>query len=186
MIPIKTLSILLFSFLFLGNNTNTQNTMTTKTSIYTNSIHSLSGELIDMKTFEGKKLLIVNVASECGYTKQYADLQKLHETYKDNLIIIGVPCNQFGGQEPGNPLEIQSFCEKNFGVTFTLTEKVDVKGVNQHPLYAWLTEKDKNGKMDSTVKWNFQKYLIDEKGNLVDVFYSATNPMSEDITKYLK
>jgi glutathione peroxidase len=186
MIPIKTLGILLFSLLFLGNNTNTPKTMTAKTSIYDNSIHSLSGDQIDMNSFKGKKLLIVNVASECGYTKQYADLQKLHETYKDNLVIIGVPCNQFGGQEPGNPLEIQSFCEKNFGVTFTLTEKVDVKGANQHPLYAWLTEKDKNGKMDSTVKWNFQKYLIDEKGNLIDVFYSATNPMSEDITQFLK
>lgn len=186
MIPLKTLGILLLSFLFIGNNANTKKTMTTKTSIYENSIHSLSGDPIDMKSFEGKKLLIVNVASECGYTKQYADLQKLHETYKDNLVIIGVPCNQFGGQEPGNPLEIQSFCEKNFGVTFTLTEKVDVKGENQHPIYAWLTKKDKNGKIDSTVKWNFQKYLIDEKGDLIDVFYSATNPMSEDITKFLK
>jgi glutathione peroxidase len=187
MISIKTLGFFLFSVLILGTNPvkKTKN-MTVKTSIYENQIHSLSGDPIQMKSYEGKKLLIVNVASECGYTKQYADLQKLHETYKDQLVIIGVPCNQFGGQEPGNHLEIQFFCEKNFGITFTLTEKIDVKGANQHPLYAWLTEKEKNGKMDSTVKWNFQKYLIDEKGNLIDVFYSATNPMSDDITKYLK
>jgi glutathione peroxidase len=181
LISVSTLTMLtLFTTLFNQKN----KTMTPKT-IYDYSINNINGEKIDFKKFEGKKILIVNVASECGFTKQYADLQKLHETYKEKLVVIGVPCNQFGGQEPGTLVEIKSFCQQNYGVTFTLTEKIAVKGDHQHPLYAWLTKKENNGKLNSSVKWNFQKYLIDEKGELIDVFYSITNPMSSKITKLI-
>jgi len=157
----------------------------TSSSIYDISIHSLDGKPIDLSKFKGKKLLFVNVASECGFTKQYKDLQKLSDSYLDQLVVIGSPCNQFGKQEPGNAEEIQTFCERNFGVTFLLTEKIDVKGSKQHPLYKWLTSKDLNGKKNSSVKWNFQKYLVDESGKLIDYYYSITSPTSSKITKHL-
>ena len=155
-------------------------------SIYDITIQSLMGENINLGDFKGKKILFVNVASECGFTPQYEDLQKLHEEYGDKITVIGVPCNQFGSQEPGSAEEIQNFCKKNYGVSFLITEKIDVKGDNQHPLYRWLTEKEENGVESSSVKWNFQKYLIDENGKYIDVFYSITNPMSDKITDYLK
>ncbi|MGV8946692.1 MAG: glutathione peroxidase [Lutibacter sp.] len=155
-------------------------------NMYNFAINSLTGEKIDLNQFKGKKILFVNVASECGFTPQYKDLQKLHETYKNKLVVIGLPCNQFGNQEPGSATQIKSFCEKNYGVDFLITEKIDVKGEDQHPLYAWLTQKEKNGLMDSSVKWNFQKYLVDENGKLIDVFYSITTPLSEKIVKHLK
>ena len=155
-------------------------------SIYSISINSLTGEPIDLSEFKGKKILIVNTASECGFTGQYEGLQELYDTYKDKLVVIGVPCNQFGGQEPGTASDIQTFCKQNYGVTFIMTEKVDVKGDNQHPLYAWLTQKEMNGVSSSTVKWNFQKYLIDENGHLVDYYYSITKPLSSKITDQLK
>ncbi len=155
-------------------------------SIYDISIHGLAGDSLDLNDFKGKKLLIVNVASKCGFTPQYKDLQELHEKYGDKLVIIGVPCNQFMSQEPGDASEIATFCEKNYGVTFQITEKVDVKGNEQHPLYRWLTDKSKNGSGDSTVKWNFQKYLISESGELLQVFGSKVNPMSDEILAFLK
>ena len=155
-------------------------------NIYEISVNSLMGEPINLGDFKGKKLLFVNVASECGFTPQYEDMQKLHEEFGDKITVIGVPCNQFGAQEPGNAEEIQNFCKKNYGVSFLITEKVDVKGDNQHPLYRWLTEKEENGVESSSVKWNFQKYLIDENGKYIDVFYSTTNPMSDKITDYLE
>ena len=154
-------------------------------SLYNISINSITGEPINFEDFKGKKILIVNTASECGFTGQYEDLEKLYKTYKDKLVVIGVPCNQFGGQEPGTLTEIQSFCEVNYGVTFLLTEKVNVKGEGQHPLYAWLTNKEMNGVKSSSVKWNFQKYLINENGELIDYFYSMTKPMSSKITNHL-
>ncbi|MBT8300245.1 MAG: glutathione peroxidase [Maribacter sp.] len=154
-------------------------------SIYDITINSLDGTPISLSEFKGKKILFVNVASECGFTKQYKDLQKLSDTYSDELVVIGSPCNQFGRQEPGDASQIQTFCERNFGVTFLLTEKIDVKGSKQHPLYAWLTSKALNGKKKSSVKWNFQKYLVDEQGNLIDYFFSITNPTSSKITKHL-
>ncbi|EMQ95019.1 Glutathione peroxidase [Xanthomarina gelatinilytica] len=160
--------------------------MQASASLYDISINSLTGEPIDLSSFKGKKILIVNTASECGFTGQYEGLQELYNTYKDKLVVIGVPCNQFGGQEPGTATEIQSFCKQNYGVTFLMTEKVDVKGENQHPLYKWLTSKELNGVSSSSVKWNFQKYLIDEKGNLIDYYYSITSPTSTKITKHLK
>ena len=179
---IATAFSLVFSTLLTTNNLIT---MKPKTSIYDISIKSLSGETIDLAEFKGKKILFVNTASECGFTKQYAVLQKLHETYKDKLVVIGIPCNQFGGQEPGDAMQIQNFCQVNYRVTFLMTEKVDVKGDNQHPLYKWLTQKEINGVKSSTVRWNFQKYLIDENGNYLDYFYSITDPMSSKITKQL-
>jgi glutathione peroxidase len=154
-------------------------------SLYDIKINSLSGEPIDLADFKGKKILFVNVASECGFTPQYAELQELYDDYKDKLVVIGLPCNQFGEQEPGDAKEIETFCQQNYGVTFLMTEKIEVKGDGQHPLYQWLTEKDKNGVDNSSVKWNFQKYLVDENGSYIDVFYSITKPMSSKITKYL-
>ncbi|WP_372744911.1 glutathione peroxidase [Lutibacter sp.] len=151
-------------------------------SIYNIAINNLNGNAINLAAFKGKKILFVNVASECGFTPQYKDLQELHTTYGEKLVVIGIPCNQFGEQEPGNATEIQSFCSKNYGVEFIITEKVDVKGENQHPLYTWLTSKNKNGVKDSSVKWNFQKYLIDENGNFIDFYYSITNPLDTKIT----
>lgn len=178
---VTTISLFFITIL----TTHNSQIMNAKPSIYDISITSLTGEKIDLSTFKGKKILIVNTASECGFTKQFADLQKLHEKYQDKLVIIGVPCNQFGGQEPGNAHEIQSFCQVNYGVTFLMTEKVDVKGDKQHPLYQWLTKKELNGVKSSSVKWNFQKYLIDEQGNFIDYYFSLTNPMSSKITKQL-
>ncbi len=151
-------------------------------SLYDIEINSLSGEAINLNDFKGKKILFVNVASECGFTPQYEDLQTLYENYKDKLVVIGIPCNQFGKQEPGSADEINTFCQVNYGVTFFLTEKVDVKGDHQHPLYAWLTEKVKNGVKNSKVKWNFQKYLVDENGELIDYFLSITGPLNSKIT----
>ena len=158
---------------------------TIKQSIYDISINSLNGQPISLREFEGKKILFVNVASECGFTKQYKDLQALSDQFQDSLVIIGSPCNQFGRQEPGDASQIQNFCELNFGVKFLLTEKIDVKGSKQHPLYNWLTSKSLNNKKSSSVKWNFQKYLVDEKGHLIDYYFSMTNPLSSKITKRL-
>lgn len=164
--------------------TLTSTTMAQK-SVYDIKINDLMGNPIDLSSFKGKKILFVNVASECGFTPQYEELQKLSDTYKNKLVVIGVPCNQFGGQEPGNAAQIQSFCKINYGVTFLITEKINVKGNDQHPLYQWLTQKDKNNKISSSVKWNFQKYIVDENGNLIDYFYSMTKPLSSKITNLL-
>lgn len=155
-------------------------------SIYDISINSLSGQTINLSDFKGKYILFVNVASKCGFTPQYKALQELHKKYTDKLQVIGVPCNQFGGQEPGDSETIESFCEINYGVSFLITEKIDVKGKNQHPLYTWLTQKINNGKLDSSVKWNFQKYLLDTDGKLIDYYFSATSPLSSKIIKHLK
>ncbi|MGB1042301.1 MAG: glutathione peroxidase [Tenacibaculum sp.] len=175
------LIIIMALFSFLEN----AQTVTPNESLFDLKIKDTSGKEIDFGAYKGKKILLVNVASQCGFTKQYDGLQELYSTYKDKLVVIGLPCNQFGGQEPGSEAEIQSFCRMNFGVEFPITEKIEVKGENTHPIYQWLTQKDKNGKMNSTVKWNFQKYLINEEGRLIDVFYSMTKPMSSKITKLL-
>lgn len=167
------------------NTTSTADTM--KTSFYDLSILALNGkDTIKMSDFKGKMVLCVNVASECGYTPQYEGLEALHKKYQDKLVIIGFPCNQFGGQEPGSPDEIQSFCKKNYGVTFQLTEKIDVKGDKQHPIYTWLTSKSSNGIDDYKVKWNFNKFLIGADGHLVKYFPSGTKPLSEGLTSLIK
>ena len=154
-------------------------------SIYDLTINDIRGNPINLNKFRGKYILFVNVASECGFTPQYEDLQDLHQKYNDNLVVIALPCNQFGGQEPGSKKEIQQFCIQNYGVSFLLTEKIEVKGVGQHKIYSWLTDKRLNGKSNSSVKWNFQKYIVSPKGELIDYFYSITNPMSSKITSIL-
>ena len=165
--------------------TNKPIKMSASKSLYDIKIDSLQGKSIDLSSYKGKKVLFVNVASKCGFTPQYKDLQKLHDEYQDSLVVIGVPCNQFGKQEPGNSNEIEEFCEVNYGVSFLITEKVDVKGNEQHPLYTWLTKKIENGRKNSSVKWNFQKYLIDEDGELIDYYFSITSPTSSKIKKHL-
>jgi len=155
--------------------------MQTSSTVYDFSITGIDGKEINLNTFNGKKIIFVNVASKCGFTSQYEGLQKLYEQNRENLVIIGLPCNQFMHQEPGTNEEIQAFCTKNYGVTFPITEKVNVKGDKIHPLYSWLTRKELNGVEDSKVKWNFQKYLIDEEGKLVQVFGSKVKPLSQDI-----
>jgi len=154
-------------------------------SIYDIAITSLEGKTIDLNDFKGKKILFVNVASKCGFTSQYKNLQKLHDTYGEKVEIIGIPCNQFGSQEPGSAAEIKEFCTKNYGVSFLMSEKSQVKGANQHPLYKWLTNKSENGIKDSNVSWNFQKYLVDENGKLMQVFKSGVSPMDASITSLL-
>ena len=154
--------------------------------IYDIEINDIYSQPIDLSHYQGKYILFVNVASKCGFTSQYKDLEKLHQNYKDKLIVIGLPCNQFGGQEPGNEKEIQNFCSINYGISFLMTEKVEVKGDRQHRLYSWLTDKKLNGKVNSTVKWNFQKYLVGPDGKLIDYFYSITKPLSSKITSVLE
>ena len=156
-------------------------------SIYQFKAKSIDGELIDFSKFEGKKLLIVNTASECGFTSQYKELEEIFEKYKDkNFVVIGFPCNQFGGQEPGTISVIKSFCEKNYRVSFLMMDKVNVKGDSICDIYQWLTNKELNGVNSSSVKWNFQKYLIDEKGHLVNYYFSITKPTSSKITDWIE
>ena len=154
-------------------------------SFYDITMNQLNGTPLVLSDFKGKYILIVNVASKCGFTPQYRELEQLYQKHKEELMIIGVPCNQFGSQEPGTPAEIESFCERNYGVNFIITEKVNVRGEKQHPLYQWLTRKQFNGRSNSVVRWNFQKYLIDKEGQLIDFFYSITSPLSRKITKHL-
>lgn len=184
------MNIIKFSILFIlfqfSINPTSQLKPKENMSIYNIKINAIDGSPINLNDYKGKHILFVNVASECGFTGQYEDLQKLYDTYQDKLMVIGVPCNQFGGQEPGTSSDIQTFCKKNYGVTFLITEKVDVKGKNQHPLYQWLTDKNLNGIENTTVKWNFHKYLVNSEGQFVDYFYSITKPLSSKITRQLK
>ena len=160
--------------------------ITFNSTIHDFSIEALdSDEKINLADYAGKKILIVNVASKCGYTPQYKDLQKLYEMYEDKLVIIGFPCNQFMSQEPGDELTIKEFCEKNYGVTFPMTTKIDVKGNDQHPIYKWLTSKELNGVDDYSITWNFNKFLIDENGRLEAYFGTKTNPLDKEITNLL-
>jgi len=155
------------------------------TGFYDFKVKTLEGKDFDFASLKGKKVMIVNTASKCGYTPQYEDLQTLHEQFGQNLVIIGFPANNFMNQEPGTAEEIREFCNTKYEVTFQLMEKISVKGNDMHPLYQWLTSKEKNGVMDSSVKWNFQKYLIDENGKLVDVLYSKEKPGSDKVITWL-
>ena len=177
----KQLIILLVIVLF-STDTNSQNM-----SFYDFKVETIDGGTFDMSTLKGKKVLIVNTASKCGFTPQYEDLQKLYDKYgSDNFEIIGFPANNFLGQEPGTNEEIKQFCSVNYHVTFPMMAKISVKGDDIHPLYKWLTEKDENGVMDSEVHWNFQKYLIDEQGNLVDYLRPKESPLSEKIVNWVE
>jgi glutathione peroxidase len=155
------------------------------TDIYKIKINSLQNKAIDLLEYNNKYILFVNVASKCGFTSQYKELEELYKMHEDNLIIIGSPCNQFGNQEPGTAEDIEAFCKVNFGVTFLMTEKIDVKGSKQHPLYSWLTDKTLNNSKSSSVKWNFQKYLVSPEGQLIDYYFSITKPSNSKITKHL-
>ena len=150
-------------------------------SIYDFKVIALDGSVIDFSKYRGKKILIVNTASKCGFTPQYEALEKLYENNKDHLVIIGFPANNFMFQEPGSNEHIAEFCKKNYGVTFPMAAKISVKGKDMALLYRWLTQKQYNGYRDTKVKWNFQKYLINEKGELINVFYSKTTPDSPEI-----
>lgn len=159
--------------------------MSLNTSIYDFKVPSLDGGSIDFSAYKGKKILVVNTASKCGFTPQYAALQELYSKYKDKLVIIGFPANNFANQEPGSNQDIKEFCQKNYGVTFPMAEKVSVKGDDIHPLFKYLTEEAGKLGVQDPIKWNFTKFLIDGNGKLVAVFDSKTKPMSDDITKYL-
>ncbi len=154
-------------------------------NIYSFKVTGLDGKTINLKKYKGKKILIVNTASKCGNTPQYGELEQLYEKYKDKLVVIGFPANNFGKQEPGTNEEIGEFCKKNYGVTFPMTEKVSVKGEDIHPLFKYLTEEAEKIGVTDPVKWNFTKFLLDEKGKLVAVIHNKVKPMSEEVTKYL-
>jgi glutathione peroxidase len=168
----KTL-LLAASFILIGS------------SIHSFKVTALSGETIDFSKFKGKKIMIVNTASKCGNTPQYAELEQLYEKYKDKLVVIGFPANNFKGQEPGTNAEIQEFCKKNYGVTFPMAEKVSVKGEDIAPIFQYLVEEAKTMGIEDPIKWNFTKFLLDEDGKLITVIHNKTKPMSEEVLKYL-
>lgn len=155
-----------------------------QTSIHDFSFKTIDGDEKSFADFSGKKILIVNTASECGYTPQYKALQAVHEKYADKLVIIGFPANNFGKQEPGSNTEIAAFCEKNYGVTFLMAEKVSVKGDDIHPIFKWLTAQ-KNASFDGDIKWNFEKFLLDEAGKLLARFRSGVEPDDKEILNWL-
>ena len=150
-------------------------------TLYDFKVQSIDGKEINLSQYKGKKVLIVNTASQCGFTPQYAELEKLHEQYGDKVVVLGFPANNFGGQEPGSNGDIQAFCKKNYGVKFQMFEKVSVKGDDQHPLYQWLSKKQLNGWNDEAPSWNFCKYLVNEKGELVKFFPSKVKPLDKDL-----
>jgi glutathione peroxidase len=153
--------------------------------LYDFKVKTLEGGDFYFSSLKGKKVMIVNTASKCGNTPQYKDLEELYEKYQGDLVIIGFPANNFAGQEPGSAAEIRKFCTENYGVTFPMMAKISVKGEDMAPLYRWLTSKEKNGVMDSEVQWNFQKYLIDENGNLVAVVNPKEKVTSEKVTAWI-
>jgi glutathione peroxidase len=154
-------------------------------SIYEFKVEGLEGGSIDFSKFKGKKIMIVNTASKCGNTPQYKELEELYEKYKDKLVIVGFPANNFGQQEPGSNEEIKEFCTKNYGVTFPMASKVSVKGEDIAPIYKYLTDEAKKLGVEDPVKWNFTKFLLDENGKLIAVIHNKTKPMSEEVLKYL-
>lgn len=172
--------ILTAVFMTLFITTNAQD-------FYSFKVKTLEGDDFDFSTLKGKKVLIVNTASKCGNTPQYEDLQKLYEKYKeDNFVIVGFPANNFASQEPGTNKEIKAFCERNYGVTFPMMAKISVKGDDIHPLYSWLTSKEKNGVMDSKVSWNFQKYMINNDGTLEGYAKPKELPFDDVIVNWIE
>lgn len=184
--PFKLLSLAFLSSCFgcnkESNDQASQNKAKPSSSIYDFKMKALDGSEVDFSTFKGKKLLLVNVASQCGFTPQYEALQQLHKEHGDKVTIIGFPANNFGGQEPGSDQEIGAFCKKNYGVTFLMMAKTSVKGQDASPLYKWLSDKALNGWNDKTPSWNFCKYLISENGEIIEFYGSATSPTSKEIT----
>ena len=168
------------------NETIKSPTMDTTKSIHAFQIEALDGSTINLADFKGKKILVVNTASECGYTPQYKELQKLYEAYSAKLVVIGFPSNDFGQQEPGSNAEIKSFCSKNYDVTFPLAAKSTVKGSGVSAVYQFLTQQSKNGVMDAEINWNFNKFLLDENGILLQKFESSVKPMSDEIVSLLQ
>ncbi|MDD2986569.1 glutathione peroxidase [Flavobacterium sp.] len=193
----KTNLFLMVSFAFLLSCQNqAQNKLTVansktevsmKQTIYSFKVEDIDGRTFDFASLKGKKIMVVNTASKCGLTPQYKDLQALYEKYgSTNFVIVGFPANDFMKQEPGTNEEIGAFCQKNYGVTFPMMSKITVKGKEMHPLYQFLTQKSQNGLEDSEVEWNFQKYLLNEQGELEKVISPRTNPMDDEITNWLK
>ena len=185
---IKTLLVLFLSLLHINCFRSAEKPVQSKstTSIFDINYSSIDGKITSLSNFKGKKILIVNVASKCGFTPQYAELEKLYETYKEKLVIVGFPANDFLKQEPGTNTEIAQFCSLNYGVTFPMAGKISVVGETKHPLYKWLTDKKLNGWNEQEPQWNFFKYLIDEKGELIRVFPSTTKPLDEELINSLK
>ena len=170
---LKVLSLVIASYFIMA------------TSIYEFKVPGLEGGSIDFSQYKGKKIMIVNTASKCGNTPQYAELEELYKKYKNKLVIIGFPANNFGGQEPGTKEEISEFCKRNYGVTFPMADKVSVKGADIAPIFKYLTDEAKKLGIEDPVKWNFTKFLIDENGKLITVIHNKTKPMSEEVLKYL-
>lgn len=166
---------------------NVNQTTMSKQNIYQFKVEDLEGNTFDFSTLKGKKILVVNTASECGLTPQYEQLQAIYEKYRDkNFVIVGFPANNFGSQEPGTNQQIASFCQKNYGVTFPMMAKISVKGSDMHAIYQFLTQKAKNGFQDSEVQWNFQKYLINENGELEKVISPRTLPTDDEIVNWIE
>ena len=163
-----------------------ENIEETPESFHEFELTSIDGQPISFEQYKGKKVLLVNVASRCGYTSQYEGLQQLHEEYGDQVIVLGFPANNFGGQEPGSNTEIASFCESKFGVTFPMFEKISVKGIDKHPLYRWLSDSQLNGWNDDEPSWNFCKYLVSEEGKLLKYYPSSVSPMSDMLIKAIE
>jgi len=175
---------LIFSFTLLSQFGTKAQTMKT---LYDFKMKTLDGQEFDMAQLKGKKVMIVNTASECGFTPQYANLEELYKEYGgENFTILGFPANNFGGQEPGTDEQIKSFCTKNYGVTFLMFSKISVKGDDQDPLYRWLTQKALNGVSDAEMVWNFEKFLIDQNGHWVKCIKPNVSPVSEEIVDWIK
>jgi len=190
----KNIAILVWSALFMiASQVQAQTShkpkkeIMAKETIYQFKVEDLSGDTFDFASLKGKKIMIVNTASKCGLTPQYKDLEAIYKQYKDKgFVIVGFPANNFASQEPGTAKEIETFCQQNYGVTFPMMNKVSVKGSDTAPIFQYLTEKDLNGVKNTTILWNFTKFLVDENGKLIDSFVSTTKPTDEAITKYLK
>lgn len=162
------------------------NPETMESAFYDFEMKDLNGETVKFSSFKGKKILVVNVASKCGYTPQYEGLQELYANYSDEVVILGFPANNFGGQEPGSNEEIKEFCSANYGVTFPVFEKISVKGFDKHPIYRWLSDPEQNGWNSEEPSWNFCKYLLDENGELIKYYPSSVSPLDEDIFKLIE
>jgi len=178
---------IVFATLLLFALTLNMNAQKNLKSFYDFTVTDINGKSFSMSSLKGKKIMVVNVASKCGYTPQYEQLQKLYDTFKDkNFVIVAFPANNFANQEPGTNAEIKEFCRMNYGITFPMMQKISVKGEDQAPIYRWLTQKSENGVLDQEVTWNFQKYLIDENGKLTAVYLPKVSPLDEKIISWIE